>query len=423
MNKPAYSLAFSLVIMTAIMIIAATTIENTLSKLRFYADIEGTAQARLQAESAIDRALVKIKDGGFGNEPIDSNMTNCNSEDFTSTPLESTCNVFTIYSRAEYIGTDESASFYESYIPIQNTGTAGHKDECQKTSSRTFTADHPCNWNKIRFGETVVLPIHLAKNNACPVPGDGLPGCSPFEQGITEMIWHFRTPCENALGESCKFASDRYQLKDEGSTQINRNNTILTWEFLALVDHDDNPSTPAQKISLVPNDEQTCTSGPSGLTCERSTVTNTELYESLLNDSTANNYSETIKLTSGASIPTSFNTVFDFLQNAHFSPAKGIEGMYLKFSVISPLIDENDAIVPYLEWQIKYYDSDPVGDATGMGNGETFFPPDNKVVLTGKGFYNGKNGVYYFPIEVWRSVVDEVASPFTVSNQTVSVDN
>jgi len=59
MNKtPAYSLVFAFLIMTVIMLVAGTTIENTHDKVIYFREIEGTAQARLAAESAAELAVI-----------------------------------------------------------------------------------------------------------------------------------------------------------------------------------------------------------------------------------------------------------------------------------------------------------------------------------------------------------------------------
>ena len=62
LNKPAYSLIFAFLIMTVIMIVAGTTIENTQEKVRYFNELEATSQARLSAESAAELAVMQIRE-------------------------------------------------------------------------------------------------------------------------------------------------------------------------------------------------------------------------------------------------------------------------------------------------------------------------------------------------------------------------
>lgn len=404
MNKlkahQAYSLIFSFILMTGIMLVAATTIENTREKVKFFNGIEGTIQARIAAESGVDRALALLKDGSFGYEPADD-PAGCDPVRMSENPENEDCSTFEVHALGDYRPNDSTGSFGFS-VPIYNTGNAGDIDECEKKNTNLddpFDPNHPCHWNKITLGETITVPLFASVDSqpsmAAICGTDPGATCNPSEVGITTFRFIFRTPCRIDLHDSYSSecdGSDRYQLDTDGTLATDQ--AIIFWELIGYEDDDNDPATEPILVNLLPDD------GYDTFPVRQRNSENTEIYESLINQWLTIPPANTIMVRNGSSSPSAFNELYDFMMNPN------LEELYLNITLINPLVSSNPVgeYVPYLEWRIN-----------SQGGTDGRFA-DNKVVITSEGYFKNQSGIFYYPIEIWRSTIDTVNSPFTVSN-------
>ena len=243
LQKPAYSLIYALVITTIIMIVATTAVQTTLGKLTYYNDVLSGVYAKYSAESAIDNALLLIKDEEAGYETSD---------------LSSATSQYTVVSRAQE-NTEDPGAFY---TPIPMTGTAAPSDECNYLAADDEDPDHACNWNKILYGDSVTIPLYSYDVSAGALK-------NPSELVLTSWNLKVRTPCSDGTYDvSCA----RYDL-DGVSTSYSTDDSIILWQ---LVGEDIDGAT---VVSVVPDDA--AAQGFTGL-YTRTTAVNTEIYESLI---------------------------------------------------------------------------------------------------------------------------------------------
>ncbi len=358
-SSPAYSLIYALVITTIIMIVATTAVQGTLSKLTYYNDVLSAKYAKYAGESAIDKAILAIKDYEAGYEP----------DSYSDTAPDGIATMeYSVISRAQ-----PNNGSSEFYTPIPMTGTAAPSDECDYLASADEDVDHACNWNKIMYGQSVTIPLYSYDGGAIKNPND---------LGLTEWNLKVRTPCtDGTYGETCA----RYEL-DGDSGDYENDESIILWQ---LIGEDSSGDT---VVTVVPDDGYS-TDRRTGVT-SRTTATNTEIYESLINDASP---SYSVLTTSSESDGTS---LLDICKDG------GIDKLYLQLSIVNPLIDKasaTDESVPYLEWQLESTLS--VGAFA-----------DNKAVVIGKGYYEGQSGTFYYPSVITRTTVGERTATYTISN-------
>lgn len=351
-KQPAYSLVFAFLVMTVIMIVASATIQNTESKVRYFAELEATAQARLAAESAVERAVAMVRDYGAGYE-VSGESEFCVGG---SGSCESYGN-YEVYAD----GTLLSDGYY--YLPIAGTGTAGLSDDCSVLDVNE-DPDDPCNWNKLMYGESVTIPLYSIDSEN---PEGSI--LTADDLGIDEWSLRVRTPCVEGYDADCV----RYEFDTSGSTYAS-GDTIVLWQVI----YED--SDTGSLAALVPDDVML---GPI-----RHTTANTEVYEEKIN--TAN--------VSGDYVVLSSDDIADYAAN----DVNELEAV-LQLDIVSPLRSAAGTI-PYLEWQLQ------------MGNMATAPFADGKSVFVGECYHEVNGKIYYFPYVVTRSTVGEGSTVYTLSN-------
>lgn len=114
-------------------------------------------------------------------------------------------------------------------IPTPGTGDAGadcdilkawnanrfdydpQTDTYSLSSAGSEAADHPCNWNKIKVGDVVSIPLYVNDPANCTTIGqDGI--CNPADLQMTDLRLRVRTPCSD--GEEFCSPTARYELDD-----------------------------------------------------------------------------------------------------------------------------------------------------------------------------------------------------------------
>lgn len=351
--------------MTVILIIASATIQNTESKVRYFAELEATAQARLAAESAAERAITMIRNYEAGYETSEDNVF-CSGITATHTTCTSYGD-YEIYAKGTELTDDFGSTNF--YIPIAGTGTAGLSDECSvmNVTGDYANPDHPCNWNKLMYGESVTIPLYSSDES-----GTGI--LTAADLGISSWSLRLRTPCANGSYESDCDGDVRMKFDTTGS-ELSSGDTIILWQII----YDDGVGN---MEALVPDDAVI----PFGFTDDRG-GDNTEVYEKLIND----------EMDAGT---------FEVLNSDDIAGYAGtvdaLEAV-LQLNIVSTLSSDT-GIIPYLEWQLK------------MDNMAIAPFADPKSVILGEGFYEGNGKTYYFPYTVTRYTVGEGSTAYTLSN-------
>jgi len=371
-SKPAYSLIFAFVIMTVIMLIATTTIKNTTEKVAFYREMEGPVVAKLAAESAVENGIGQIRGSNAGFEPpYESGSFHV---DDNKDGIYETYGDYTVYSKAQEL--DSAHGSFEWYTPMPGTGTAGDPDDCS-IMNEDENADHPCNWNKLLYDQTVSIPLYS---------DDGSGGTlNPFDLGLDDWELRMRTPCADGDldNETCvRFVMDE---RDSTGTFDEGGDSVVYWQLVGEKDSDgDGPALPTP-VSLVPDDAYELSHG----NIVRFEDFNTEIYESLFN--TAADY---IVLQAADTDP--YKTIYSTCME------KTVTKLSLQLNIVSPLEDDSGGTIPYLEWQLVTHADEPFGDT--------------KAVILGEGYHQGTEGIFYFPTVVTRSTTGENTSVYTLSN-------
>ena len=372
-SKPAYSLIFAFMIMTVMLIIAGTTLDNTTDKIAFFRELEGTSKARLAAESAAEMAILEIKEYETGYENSSEGEF---SIDADGDGNDETTGDYTIYAEAAY-NTEESDGVY--YLPIPGTGSAAPSDECSILDVH-LEADHACNWNKLLYGQSVTIPLYGEEGGSIDLPTTA--------SGFNEWYLRVRTPCEDAgvysgtcdEGVRYEFAGDGTDQDSDGDT-IDDDPSIVFWQLVG-----ENSSV---SVSLVPDDEVQY-----GRTDERDPASNTEIPESLINAGYTSGDFKVLYTDSDTSSPyyALYETCID----------EDLTTLSLQLNIVSTLDDSEGGSIPYLEYQLVFDGSTSIADT--------------KAVIVGEGYHEGYKGTYYYPYVITRSATGESTSIYTLSN-------
>lgn len=377
-RQPAYSLIFAFLIMTVIMIIASTTVENTTEKLAYFREMEGSTEALLAAQSAAEQAVLAIKDFNPGYS-LDLTEDVFEVDENGDGTIE-TWGDYTVYSSGMENTTDSSGYFY---TPIPGTGTAGSSDDCSIKNDHE-EVDHPCNWNKLLYGQSVSIPLYT---------DDGSGGILTAADFSSYTGWYLkvRTPCADTEGQPDEYeCSTRFEFDGDGSDNTtdttDDDSSVIFWQLVG----EDVLGNP---VSLLPDDE------PLDLGSIRyRAASNTEIYEDKIDDAYGN---ETYIVLEGTN-SSRYAELYQICTETHADYPNELSTLSLQLDIVTPLIDINDDPIPYLEWQLALSASEPFGDT--------------KAVVVGEGYHQGEKGIFYFPFVVSRSTTGESANVYTLSN-------
>lgn len=398
-SRPAYSLIFAFLIMTVMMIVAGTAIQNTTEKLALYNELGGSSQADLAAQSAAEQGLYSIADtDGDGTNDYSPGFEASQSEAFCNdTDGDSTCN-----SWGDFIALAEQRAYGGYfYTPLFGTGTAGNSEDCSVldyidpsdgsvlTGLPTDFVDDPCNWNKLMVGESVTIPLFdTVDSDDFGSLGDIL---TPTDLGLTGWDLRVRTPCnDETMDSDC----GRYELNEDGEI-TGEGDTVIFWQ---LVGED----TAGNEVSLIPVDDMDL-DRTSRIETRAALEENTEVYESLINDAYLT--SEDFVILSANSSDAGNEQILNFcggdLDNDGTDETV-LTSLYLQLNIVTPLKDTSDGAIPYLEWQLQTLSSEPFAD--------------NKTSFVGQGYAQGLANTYYSSYIISRSTTGESTNVYTLSN-------
>ncbi len=392
-SPPAYSLLFAFLVMTVIMIIASTTIENTNEKLIYFGEMEGRTQAMLAAQSATELGVLEMKDQTAGYS-IDLTEDAFQVDEDGDGKYE-TWGDYTVYSTAQLNEADTDGYYY---TPIPGTGDAAINDDCTVRDTDhdgdfddDEDPDKPCNWNKLIYGDSVTIPLYYTDSSGNLVlPADFT--------SFTGWYLKVRTPCADTTGLPDEYpCSSRFEFDGDGSDVASDPNddddSVVFWKLVGE-DASGNAVTliPADKKYLSFGSYKKCTTYSSS--CSE---LNTEIYESLVDQGSSIDYI----VLEGEDIDP-YKELYQICSETHTDYTYPLSTLSLQLSIVQPLIDESGASIPYLEWQLASDASEPFADT--------------KAVIVGEGYNKQTNGIFYYPFIVTRSTTGESTDIYTLSN-------
>lgn len=231
-TKPGTSLLIGLGITTIIVLVSIGVTTVVISSIRESANVTGANQAYYAAEGALEKGLLVNLDKGAG--------FSADTTAVFTTPPKAT------YTIGGQVPDDADLKYPDGYgIPAPGTGNAGtgcdplkptvktdfwydnatqkffSSDPSLSTAEKFGPKDHPCNWGKLKVGETVTIPLYYTD----PVTGNAVPV-------FTGTSWTFalklRTACTNGQA-ICTIRPDLDTTK--GDTNYNKDDPIVSWQI------------------------------------------------------------------------------------------------------------------------------------------------------------------------------------------------
>lgn len=397
-TRPAYSLIFAFLIMTVMLIVAGTAIQNTNDKLALYNELGGSSQAELAAESAAEQGIYAIADtDGDGVLDYSPGFEAQDDEAFCEdTDGDNSCN-----SWGDFIALAEQKSdgtYF--YTPIFGTGTAGNSEECSildyidpsdgslLTGLPSDFVDDPCNWNKLMAGETVTIPLFDTDSS-------GNIKTPATLSGFTGWSLKVRTPCSD---ESFTSTCARYEMDENNSDPDGpvEGDSVIFWQLLG-------EDSSGNEAILIPNDKaEDVPISRTEVELQRTNDTNSEIYEALINS--AADYS-VLSVSSSSDATSVYHTIYNYCigDTDNDSVAETtFTSLYLQLAIVTPLLNSDGAPIPYLEWQLETASIEPMSD--------------NKSVFIGQGYFRGLGNTYYASSVLTRSTTGESSNVYTLSN-------
>ncbi|MFA5829957.1 MAG: pilus assembly PilX N-terminal domain-containing protein, partial [Candidatus Gracilibacteria bacterium] len=406
------SLLISLGITTILMLMAVGIATTVTSSIRDSANLNRSREAYYGAEGALEAGLMANSEKGpgystNGQVPVYfGNFKTCESNDLDCLAKAP---------KYEIKGQVQKKYFSGDYgIPTPGTGTVGKNCNPLKAQIKDplyFNAidgkyypsldldnkyilvdppeENPCNWNKIKYGESVSIPLYVtvdqqymeANNLTCDLdpsnPKKDSYICNPKDLGLTSLIIRVRTPCEK--GEEMCIQGHRYDLNDQnqGDLKVGYDDAVLDWQIQA------SDKGGGKSYVMVPyykyNDITAYDSSDS------------EIYESRINSYPSNQLE--INQNSGVGMDISpggkqKGSIYNFLTNLtpwnldggiiRTAPTDAINKPVLKLTVINKLVDLNNGggSIPNLEYQI-------------LINTTKISPADSSQTVTAEAFSGG----------------------------------
>ncbi len=212
------------------------------SSIRQTSNVSRSNEAYYAAEGALEQGLLDnyLQEAGYTSETKPVN--------YASTTVTANYQVQgTVPEELKY-GPNSTFNYNKFSIPTPGSGNAGlncdsdnpiiNKRFLYNTSTKLYTfyenastgydpSDFPCNWNKIRTGETVTIPLYYEDENGNFI--------NLFNEVSNELKIRIRTSC---LGghEFCLPTSStgRYKFENTSTEPKPQNDPIITWQIEGL---------------------------------------------------------------------------------------------------------------------------------------------------------------------------------------------
>lgn len=350
-TKPATSLLVGLGLTTIIVLVSLGVTTVVVSAIRESANVTGANQAYYAAEGALEKGLLVNLDKSAG-------YTTSSTAVFSKPPQSS-------YSIQGVVSDNSKQKYSDGYgIPSPGTGNVGtdcdslnpvvsgdfwyeaseHKyyySGAPSTAAKFDAKEHPCNWGKLKVGDTVTIPLYYTDTYGTPV--------NIFKSGST-MSLKLRTGCTDGN----PVCSTRPNLDTtKGDKNYNYDDPIVSWQI----------------VGQSPKGDKTFVLGPiaeldTSVTPVAWKIVSTMAYESKINTNKTSGF-ELLNLSRGGIDSHGCKgSILKFLTNLDTSSGcpsaflppnwstQNITKPVLKLSVIHSLDELGGSKIPYMEYQI-----------------------------------------------------------------------
>ena len=365
-KRSGVSLLIAVLLVSVIVMFGLIVSNVVVSSIRQSANVNRANEAYYGAEGALEEGLLANKDQGAG---FTGEGTTNYSDVEAGYEVSGQVPVDLVYSNGKYgipspgsgdvaadcdplnpvIGADGfwySPTADPSYI--LGTGNPGgdyaHYD----------SEDHPCNWNKLKEGEGVGLPLYVTTTDAAKAnllgceqnpSGSGIYVCNPSELEMSSLEVRVRTACSDG-SEFCGASGrpDLYTSNITGTDPYNGDDPIVSWQIIGT------DSTGVEDYILQPEidfiDDQF---DPHWKYNYGSAV----IFESKINQYRTVDFVVFKDGQRAYDVNSLFGSIKEFLLNQN--QWNGIQVLFkpvLKLSVIHSLQNDSLEEVPYIEYQI-----------------------------------------------------------------------
>lgn len=357
-EKGGFALVIALGLVALITIFTMSILSTLIETIRATRNLESADEAYYAAEGGLEMGLLanKGKSAGFEtNGTLDYATINGSKANWT-VQGKTTCLL------TDPLNPTSCADSNVYYIPRPGSGNAGANCDPLQTyadsnNDGTSDANHPCNWEKISYGEIVTIPLYkVDPNNPTNI-------LNPKDLNMTEWYLKIRTPCMDSNNPCTRYTLDDTMNDLDGDGFPD--DTVILWQIIG-----EDKTSLSDQLYLLPNDDRDIT-----LPGKRDRY-NSEIYEWLVNNGTDNN----ILKANSTHTPSQSNKgrdqndldqwIDDFLLDAD------INKPIITFQVIGTLTDATNGSIPYLEYQLVM-----VGDASNA-------PADMYQTIISEGFSN-----------------------------------
>jgi hypothetical protein len=346
-KRDGVSLLIGLGLVFAIMFFALLVGNVVVSSVRQSANVNRANEAYYGAEGALEQGLLHNYNEGIG---------------FTSgeMPVTYTGSVEAKYKIEgqvpEGLKYGSLSAGYNGMYGIPTPGTGNVATECDplnppidesgvKYKGDVFAnedvADHPCNWNKIKVGQSVTVPLYR-------INADGSPQ-NLFDNADQNLILRVRTPCKDG-SEMC-LKADRASFNwwsDSGDEPDD--DPIISWSINGLDDLHDEQSIVLNPYLLYDfNDEF---HNESTIISEKKIFLVQDTDQIVLDESTHGEDLNVCKGYISEFLNNQKNTVWTTCGSTFTWDNQQIEKPVLKFTIINTLVDDVNSLIPNLEYQL-----------------------------------------------------------------------
>lgn len=367
-HPQAISLVFAIVMVSVLVIIAATMSASFLRATDRNYDMFKSIQAYYSGRAAMEKALAAAADEGVG---FEGSETAAIAWDTDGDSVDDVTGEYELFARSKTLDwqTDTPSTCSGTdycYVPIPGTGNAAEGCNFEDDNAAWVTdADDNCNWNTIAYGESVTIPLYYTDSGAT---------VNSYATGSEDFILKVRTPIDPDTGF-------RYILDDS------TDDAILNWEF-----------------------DATCNDG-SDYTCFLVPLTILG-DETLIYESTINTSSDFMVI--HAQDPFGMGYGEDDQGNTDVFIIQFLAGTYATYSLSHTITEPifkltipryltefgTSEVIPYLEYQIVT--DTPISD--------------NKIIYRSSGRAEGRSGAYVRNIQASQSIENASVINFIIQN-------
>lgn len=368
-TRPGVSLLVSLILIGLLVLFGLIVSQVVVASIRESANVNRANQAFYAAEGALEKGLLvnwdkgagysndKPQDVGFGQNggpqanykimgqvPKDAKYT---LENAYGIPAPGTGDAGT---ECDNLNPFVKGSFYYSKDKVPHYLASITQD--QQNDYKVYDAiNHPCNWGKLKVGESVTIPLYVTKKDSGNPNGPDIV-LNPADQdfNLSSLKIKIRTPCEKGEEMCALNKTERFVLRDSSSPanppgNYGGDDPIVNWQIVGT--QKDGPGT--YVLGPVVNyGFKGWLQGNAVIYSGKINIQAASGFQLLTSDFAYLKLIDEKQCSAGAKIN-------DFLKNAAGICNWNNRVIYkpvLKLTIIHSLTDSVGAPIPYLEYQI-----------------------------------------------------------------------